>query len=58
MVALEATVAEGMDTVSEFVVEHPVAVMVSVSLYMVVAEGLTDGFEAVELNPDGELVQE
>lgn len=37
---------------------QPVAVMVSVRVYIVVAEGETDGSELDELNPDGELDHE
>ena len=44
--------------VTEFDLAQPVAVTVSVTVYMVVTVGLTVGFEEVELNPDGELDQE
>ena len=42
-------------TESEF--EQPVAVIVSVSLYIVVTLGLTEGFALEEVNPLGLLVQ-
>ena len=45
-------------TVTELDLEQPVAVTVSVTVYVVVAEGLTDALDAVEVNPDGELDQE
>jgi hypothetical protein len=44
--------------VTEFDLLHPVAVIVSVRVYMVVVVGDTEGFEEVELNPEGELLQE
>ena len=40
-----------------FVLLQPVAVIVSVTLYVVVIVGLTLGFALVELNPDGLEVQ-
>ena len=51
-------VEEGSEMVSELVWLQPVAVIVSVSMYPVVAVGLTDGFDEVEVKPDGELVHE
>ena len=42
--------------VIEFDFEHPVAVTVSVRLYTVVTEGDTDGFDVVEVKPEGVLV--
>ena len=44
-------------TFTESLFEHPVAEMVSVSLYSVVAEGVTEGFALEEVNPLGLLVQ-
>jgi hypothetical protein len=44
-------------TVTEFEFTQPFE-LVSVTVYMVVAVGLTDGFAAVEVNPEGELAQE
>ena len=44
--------------VTEFEVLHPVAVIFSVSVYVVVIEGETDGFAAVEVNPDGDETHE
>ena len=40
-------------TTTLFILLQPVAVIVSVTLYVVVAVGLTLGFAFVELNPDG-----
>ena len=54
------TVAEGSGftvTFTESELEQPVAVIVSVSLYIVVTVGLTDGFALEEVNPLGLLVQ-
>ena len=42
-------------TESDF--EHPVDVMLSVTLYVVVIVGLTLGFDVVEVNPLGLEVQ-
>ena len=42
---------------TESVLEQPVEVIVSVSLYSVVAVGLTDGLLFVDVNPEGLLVQ-
>lgn len=50
--------AIGIDIVSEFVLKQPVAEFVSVSVYMVLTEGLTVGLYFVEVNPVGELVHE
>lgn len=45
-------------TVTVFELEQPVAVTVSVNVYVVLIVGDTDGFELVELKPDGLDVQE
>lgn len=45
-------------TVTLFDKLQPVAVMVSVMVYTVVTDGVTVGFDEVELNPDGLLDQE
>ena len=45
-------------TVTELDFVHPVAVIVSTSVYAVVIVGFTDGFDKVEVNPIGKLVQE
>jgi hypothetical protein len=59
--ALAITVAAGKGltvTVTELVLKQPVAVIVSVRVYIVVVEGETVGLEDVEVNPAGELVHE
>ena len=43
--------------VTELVLVQPVAVMVSVRVYVVVVVGDTVGLADVEVNPEGELVQ-
>ena len=42
---------------TESVFWHPVAAIVSVSVYMVVVTGLTDGLDVVSVNPEGLDVQ-
>ena len=56
---LPAAEVEGILTVTftESDFEHPVAVIVSVNLYVVVDEGLTLALEEVEVNPLGLEVQ-
>ena len=44
-------------TVTLCVLVHPVAVIVSITVYVVFTSGLTDGFATVEVNPAGEEVQ-
>ena len=44
-------------TTREFVLEQLVAVIVSVKEYVVVTVGETDGFDNVEVKPDGDDVQ-
>ena len=44
-------------TTTLFVLVHPVAVMVSARVYVVLTSGLTDGFDSVEVNPAGNEVQ-
>ena len=44
-------------TVTLCVLVHPVAVMVSTTVYVVFTSGLTDGLAAVEVNPAGTEVQ-
>ena len=44
-------------TTTLFVLVHPVAVMVSTRVYVVLTSGLTDGFDSVEVNPAGTEVQ-
>ena len=44
--------------VVEFEFWHPVAVTLSVTVYVVVEDGLTVLLDAVELKPDGELTHE
>lgn len=53
-----ATGAEGNEIVSEWVVEHPEAVIVSVRKYIVVVVGFTVGLEDVDVKPAGILDQE
>ena len=45
-------------TITESDFEQPVAEIVSVSLYLVVVDGATEGFADAELNPGGEEVHE
>jgi hypothetical protein len=40
-----------------FILEHPVAVIVSVTVYLVETSGVTDGLASVEINPAGADVQ-
>ena len=56
MVEFDPAEATGNEMVSECVVVQPVAVIVSVSVNVVFAVGLNDGFEEVDVNPDGVLV--
>ena len=61
MAVLAVILAEGSGLTDIFTLlklEQPVALTVSTNVYVVVVVGLTDGLEDVELNPDGELVQE
>ena len=44
-------------TITLFVLVHPVAVMVSTRVYVVLTSGPTDGFDTVEVNPAGTEVQ-
>ena len=60
IVLAEPAEAEGRGftvTFTESELEQPVEVIVSVSLYMVVTVGLTEGFALEEVNPRGLLVQ-
>ena len=43
--------------VTFFLAVHPVVVLLSISRYMVVPDGATFGFEELEVNPEGLLVQ-
>jgi len=45
-------------TVTLWLLLQPVKVIVSVTVYVVVTEGMTAGFASVELNPDGLDVHE
>lgn len=58
MAVLATIEATGTEIVSESVRVHPVAIIVSLSIYRVVVVGLTEGFEEVEAKPDGKLVHE
>ena len=44
--------------VTEFELVQPVAFIFSVKVYVVVTVGETDGFAAVEVNPDGDETHE
>ena len=44
--------------VTELDFEHPVAVMVSVRVYVVLTKGVTLGFEDVDVKPEGALTHE
>jgi hypothetical protein len=43
--------------VTELVLLHPVAVTVSVRVYIVVLPGLTDGLALVDVKPEGDEIQ-
>ena len=61
MVELLPAFAEGgvfTVIVIELELVQPVAVIFSVSVFVVVVVGLTDGFETVEVNPEGDETHE
>ena len=57
--AIVAAAGKGLTVIiTEFDLIHPVAVIVSVTVYVVVTVGATEGLAAVEVNPAGLLAQE